>query len=361
MATTVQFGYLDSLLGLTFGYGALANVAATQIRGSITNNAASTSEVLTYEGLTATIGSLFIAMKSVTFTVKAISDIDNTLTIDAYVGTMMVGEMNFSVAGFSPAGIVLAAMPLDALVSQTGGLSALAGSLFVLGIGAAGAKAQTVAFHIGNAYSFILDATVHYATAGHPVLQAGRGPQILIALSGNDTITAGPGRAVIYGGPGNDVLTGGAGNTMIYGGAGTDTIIGGSGMATLTAGSGTDTIIAGTGRTIMIGGDGMDKFVFAPGHTGGLTPATADAIQRFRPWLGDVIDLSAFGAVLPADSTGHLSFIGTAAFDNHAGELRYDVTSSGIALQCDLTGSGTAEVLITMKNITSIAASSFLL
>ena len=361
MATTVQFGELDSLLGMTFGFGALANVLPTQIRGSITTSSASTSEVLTYDGLTATIGNLFIAMANVTFTVTAVSDSDNTLTIDAYVGRALVGELDFSVAGFSPAGIVLAAMPLDSLVSQAGNLPGLAGSLFVLGIGAAGAKGQSVAFEIDNGYSFFPDASVHYATAGHPVLQGGRGPEILIALSGNTTITAGPGRTVIYGGPGNDVLTAGPGNAVIYGGAGTDTIVGGAGTAILFAGSGKDTIIAGTGEAVLIGGTGQDTFVFAPGHTGGLTPPSADSIQHFRPWLGDLIDLTAFDALLPAGTSGHLSFLGTAAFDHHAGELRYDVTSTGIALQGDLTGSGTAQFLITMKNITSIAASSFLL
>jgi Ca2+-binding RTX toxin-like protein len=246
-------------------------------------------------------------------------------------------------------------------VTQATNLPGLAGSLFVLGIDAAGAKSQTVNFTIGTAYSFMIQAGVHFATAADPVLQGGHGAQMLIALSGNTTITAGPGKNVIYGGPGNDVLTGGAGRDMIYGGAGTDTIIGGSGMDILTGGAGTDTIYAGTGRSILIGGTGTDRFVFAPGHTGGLTVETADAIQHFRPVQGDLIDLSAFDALLPAGGTGHLGFIGTAAFDGKAGEVRYDVTSSGLLLECDLTGAGTADFMITLKNIAGLAAADFVL
>lgn len=361
MPTTVNFGNLEGLLGQTFGANALVNTTATLINGTITFSTASPNEQLNYKGLTGTIGGAFIAMKTVSFEVVAVSDTNDTITIDAYVGSSMIAEMNFTVAGFSRAGIVLAAMPLDSLVTQASNLAGLAGSLFVLGPDAAGAKTQSIAFTIGAAYSFIANAGVHYATAANPVLKGFHGPQMLIALSGNDTLIAGGGRTVIYGGPGNDMLIAGTGKDIIDGGAGNDTIIGGSGKDILTGGSGTDTIYAGTGRSIVVGTTGTDKFVFAPGHTGGLTPETADSIQHFRPGHGDLIDLSAFDAHLPAGGPSHLTFIGTAAFDGHAGEVRYDVTSSGLAFEGDLTGAGTAEFLITMKNTFSLAASDFVL
>jgi Ca2+-binding RTX toxin-like protein len=273
----------------------------------------------------------------------------------------MVGRMNFTVAGFSGAGIALAAMPLDSFILQAGNLSGLSGSLFVLGLNAAGAKSQPITYNINNAFTFFPGSAVYYATAANPVLQGTHGKQLLVGLSGDDTITAGSGRTVIYGGPGNDVLTAGAGTDFIYAGPGTTTMNGGSGTSTLTAGSGTDIINAGTGRTIMVGGKGNDTFVFSPGHTGGLTTATADSIQRFRAGIHDVIDLSAFDARLPAGGTGHLHFIGTAAFDGHAGEVRYDVTSAGVTLTADTTGSGTADVMITLKNVFSLSASDFIL
>jgi Ca2+-binding RTX toxin-like protein len=361
MVTTVSLGNLDPLVGLTFGWNALATAAATQIDGSVTTNAASSSEVVSYSGMTGTLGTSFNALKGVTFEVASVSDTSNTLVIDAYVGKAMVGQMNFTVVGFSGTGLALAAMPLDSFILQSGTLSALNGQLFVLGQNPGGAKGQSVGFDIGGASTFFANSAVYYATAANPVLQGGHGKQLLVGLSGNDTITAGPGKTVIYGGPGNDVLTAGAGTDFIYGGAGTDTIRGGAGTDTLTAGSGTDTIIAGTGRTIMVGSSGSDSFVFAPGHTGGLTTATADAVQRFRAGTHDVIDLSAFDAGLPAGGTGHLAFIGTAAFDGHAGEVRYDVTSAGLTITGDLTGAGTADFMLTLKNVFSLSAADFIL
>lgn len=362
MPMSVNLGNLDALVGLKFGPSAFANASASYIDGSITNTAASPNEVLTYGGLTGTVGTAFIAMNSVSYQVVNVSDANNTLTIDAYVGTSLVGAMDFTVCGFSAAGVALAAMPLASLVTQSGNLPGVAGSLFVLGLNAAGAKTQPQTFDIGGTYNFIKGAGVHYATSANPVLQgAATGPQMLIGLSGNDTITAGGGATVIYGGPGNDVLKAGSGADTIIGGAGNDTIYGGSGKDVLHAGSGTAVLSAGTGHADMVGGSGTDTFVFAPGHTGGLTAASADIVQHFVPGAGDMIDLSAFDAMLPAGGTGHLSFIGTAAFDHHAGEVRYDVTSTGVTVWGDINGDGTADFCVTMTKIATLAAHEFVL
>ena len=361
MVQTVSLGNLDSLVGLTLGWNALANASASQINGSVTITSNSTSEVVTYAGMAGTITSAFLPMKTVTFEVASVSDANNTLVLDAYVGTSLVGAMNFTVAGFSGAGIALAAMPLDSFIMQSNNLSGLSGSLFVLGLNAAGAKTQSIAFDVNNAFTFYSGSAVYYATSANPVLLGTHGEQLLVGLSGDDTITAGQGRTVIYGGPGNDVLTAGSGTDFIFGGSGNDTIYGGAGTDTLTAGTGTDIIHAGTGRSIMVGGKGDDTFVFSPGHTGGLTTATSDSIQRFHAGTHDAIDLSAFDALLPTSAAGHLSFIGTAAFDGHAGEVRYDVTSTGLTLTADLTGAGTADLMITLKNVFSLSATDFVL
>ena len=361
MVTTVSWGNLDPLVGLTFGWNARASASATLINGSVTTSSSSTSEVITYSGMTGTLGAAFFNLKNVTFAVVSVSDTANTLVLDAFVGQSMVGQMNFSVVGFSGAGIALAAMPLDSFIEQSGTLSALSGQLFTLGINPGGAKTQSIGFGVGGTFTFFPGSAAYYATSANSVLVGGAGKELLVGLSGNDTITAGPGKTVIYGGPGNDVLTAGAGTDFIYGGAGTDTIRGGAGTDTLTAGPGIDTIYAGTGRTIMVGSSGSDSFVFAPGHTGGLTTATSDSIQRFRAGTHDVIDLSAFDAALPAGGHAHLSFIGTAAFDGHAGEVRYDVTSTGVTITGDLTGTGSADFMITLKNVFSVSAADFVL
>ncbi len=361
MVTTVSLGNLDPLVGLTFGWNAFATAAATLINGSVTVSSTSTSEVITYSGMTGTLGGAFFTLKNVTFEVASVSDTSNTLVLDAFVGKSLVGQMNFTVVGVSAVGLALAAMPLDSFILENGTLSALNGALFVLGVNPSGAKAQSIAFDVDSAFTFFPNSAVYYATSSNPVLQGGHGKELLVGLSGNDTITAGPGKTVIYGGPGNDVLSAGAGTDFIFGGAGTNTIRGGAGTDTLTAGSGIDTIYAGTGRTIMVGGAGSDSFVFAPGHTGGLTTATADSIQRFHAGTHDVIDLSAFDSALPSGGAGHLTFIGTAAFDGHAGEVRYDVTGTGVTITGDLTGGGTADFMITLKSVFGLAAADFVL
>jgi Ca2+-binding RTX toxin-like protein len=361
MVNTVSLGNLDPLVGLTFGWNALASTSVSLINGSVTISSSSTSEQVIYSGMTGMISSAFIPMRTVTFTVASVNDTSDTLVLDAFVGKQLVGQMDFTIAGFSGAGIALVAMPLDSFILQSGDLAGLAGSLFVLGLNTVGAKSQAITYDIGNTYTFFPNAGVYFATAASPVLQAGNGPKMLVGLSGNDTITAGPGKTVIYGGPGNDVLNAGAGTDFIFGGAGNDTIHGGSGHDTLTAGTGTDTILAGTGRAVMVGGNGVDSFVFTPGHTGGMTIATADSIQRFRAGTHDVVDLSGFDSTLPSGGSGHLTFIGTAAFDGHAGEVRYDVTSTGVTLTGDLTGAGVADFMITFKHVFSLSAADFVL
>jgi len=368
MPFSVNAGNIDALVGVTFGSAAFANLSATLIDGSITNSASSPDEVVTYNGTIGTVGTAFFPMKTVSFKVVSVSDTDDSLTLDAFVGTSLVGTMNFTVVGFSAEGIALAAMPLASLVTQSGNLPGLTGSLFELGFNAAGANGTSLDFGIGGTYNFIKGAGIHYATTANPVLQGGNGPQMLFGLSGNDTITAGWGVTIIYGGPGNNVLTAGSGKDTIFGGGGNDLIYGGSGLDVLHGGAGTDRIYAGTGHAVMIGGAGADTFVFAPGHTGGLTAATADVIQHYLPGIGDTIDLSAFDAGLkayaahePVGANGHLTFIGTAAFDHHAGELRYDVTSTGVTLWGDINGDGVADFAITMTKITSLVAHDFVL
>lgn len=368
MPFSVSLGNIDALVGMTFGPAAFANLSATLIDGSITNSASSPNEVLTYNGTIGTVGTAFFPMKTVSIKVVSVSDTDDSLTIDAFVGTTLVGEMNFTVVGFSANGIALAAMPLASLVTQSGNLPGLTGSLFELGFNAAGASGTSVNFGIGDTYNFIKGAGIHYATTANPVLHGGNGPQMLIGLSGNDTITAGWGATIIYGGPGTGVLTAGSGKDTIVAGSGNDTIYGGSGLDVLHGGAGTDVIYAGTGHAVMICGAGTDTFIFAPGHTGGVTAATADVIQHYLSGIGNTIDLSAFDPGLkpyavnePVGAGGHLTFIGTAAFDGHAGELRYDVTSTGVTLWGDINGDRVADFVITMTKVTSLNVHDFVL
>jgi hypothetical protein len=111
----------------------------------------------------------------------------------------------------------------------------------------------------------------------------------------------------------------------------------------------------------MTGGDGADTFVFALGNTGGSSPSTADVINDFSHTAGDHINLSLFDSHLPAGGPTHLTFIGTAAFDGHAGEVRYETVGQNLAIYGDIDGDGTADFCIVAKSISTLVASDFLL
>jgi Ca2+-binding RTX toxin-like protein len=350
---------LDKLVGMTFSADALANVTVTAVDGSITNTTSSPNQVVTYDGTTGTVGSQFLASSNARYIVVDASDSDDTLTIDAYVGSTLAAELDFTVIGLNGGGIGLSTMPVDSLITQSSNLSSLNGTVYLLGLDATGSSGQSLTFTPDTTYALIPSATVAYATSAHPTLTGTTGPEMLIATSGNDTITAGSGRTVIEGGSGTDTFYAGSGIDRIYAGSGDTTIWGGSGKDTLYGGSGETVMHAGTGQTTMVGGSGADTFAFAPGHTGGLLASTADVIEQLHTHYGDVIDLSAFDSELAAGS--HLSFIGTAAFDGHAGEVRYSVSGSTVTIQGDMTGAKLADFTIVVHHSTGLIASNFIL
>lgn len=54
-------------------------------------------------------------------------------------------------------------------------------------------------------------------------------------------------------------------------------------------------------------------------------------------------------------------FIGTAAFSNTAGELRYSVSGGQAQLTGDTTGDGQADFLVVLFGVGSLASSAFIL
>lgn len=238
MPRTVSYGRLDSLLGVSFAASAFVNIAASSVTGSITNNASSPNQVLNYSGMSGTLGKAFLTQAGATFRIVAVNDATDSLTIDAYVGKSLVGELDFTVCGFSAVGIALVSMPIDALVSQANNLDALNGAVFLLGLDATDAINSALNFAIGGAYSFIAGATVRYATGANPAIHGGTGPQLLIGLSGDDTITAGPQKNVIRAGPGTTTIHAGSGADLIYCGSGASTVFGSTGGMTIIGGSG---------------------------------------------------------------------------------------------------------------------------
>ncbi|MEI7796958.1 MAG: hypothetical protein WCI06_10035, partial [Methylococcaceae bacterium] len=136
----------------------------------------------------------------------------------------------------------------------------------------------------------------------------------------------------------NRLLRGTATNDTLIGDIGNDTLIGGLGLDTLTGGLGSDTF----------------KFNNTD-ESGGIK--TRDIITDFNHTEGDKIDLSAIDANSNLADDQTFSFVGSANFTKHAGELHF---TKGI-LEGDTNGDGKADFSIQLNGVTTLVAADFVL
>lgn len=163
-----------------------------------------------------------------------------------------------------------------------------------------------------------------------------------LLLTGTNAID-GTGNAlvnVIRGNESANVISGGAGNDTLYGNGGADTLIG------------------GIGTDHMTGGAGNDTFLFANGEFGGATTATADEIVDFTSGQ-DTIDLSGVDANSLLGGDQAFTLIGTGAFSNAAGELRYEQISGNTYITGDTNGDGIADFMIKIDGSHTFTSSDF--
>jgi Ca2+-binding RTX toxin-like protein len=152
----------------------------------------------------------------------------------------------------------------------------------------------------------------------------------------------------------NDQLTGNAIANQLTGGAGNDTLSGAAGNDHLDGGAGNDFLVGGSGKDTLTGGDGADTFAFksvqdsAPGHE--------DQIIDFSSAQGDHIDLSGIDANTNVAGDEAFGYIGSAAFSDVAGQLRY----ADHFLEGDVNGDGTADFRIHV-NVASLQHGDFVL
>lgn len=145
----------------------------------------------------------------------------------------------------------------------------------------------------------------------------------------------------------------------IYGMGGADTILGAGGADMIDGGAGNDTITGGLGADLLIGGTGADRFVLtAAGESSVPAP---DVIADFNRAEGDKINLSALDANLAAGGNQSFAFIGTAAFSNRAGQLRYEQAGGDTFVSGDVNGDGKADFLIQLDASLTLIGSDFLL
>ncbi|HEV7660388.1 MAG TPA: M10 family metallopeptidase C-terminal domain-containing protein [Allosphingosinicella sp.] len=122
-------------------------------------------------------------------------------------------------------------------------------------------------------------------------------------------------------------------------------------------GSAGDTLIANQVANQLTGNGGADIFKWAASGDSG-TGAAADHILDFLRGT-DKIDLSAIDANPATGVDDAFAFIGTAAFHNVAGEVRYDVTGGSAHVFADVDGNGIADMEIIVNNVTILAGTDF--
>ncbi|MGL4964812.1 MAG: calcium-binding protein [Inquilinus sp.] len=216
----------------------------------------------------------------------------------------------------------------------------------------------------------------------------------LIGNAGANTLTGNAGADLLSGGDGNDVLRGGAGMDVLDGGNGVDFVtyteggvavtvnlatgVGSGGNAqgdsygsieNVNGSTGNDTIIGNAsanvlngwaGKDTLTGGGGADHFAFSSiAHS--VVGANADRITDFSHAQGDQVDLSAIDANTAVSGDQAFTFIGTAAYSDNAGELRYSVVGAVTTIAGDVNGDGTSDFHIQLTGAIGLVAGDFVL
>jgi Ca2+-binding RTX toxin-like protein len=202
------------------------------------------------------------------------------------------------------------------------------------------------------------------------ILNGGAGADTMIGGAGNDTYyvdnagdtmieSAGGGRDRVYttinltlGANLDDLFMRGSAAINATGNAQDNVLRGNSAANVLTGGVGADDLR---------GGGGADTFVWRDGDFAGLTPSTADRIIDFSHAEGDRINLGQVDANTNADGNQAFAFIGTSAFHNVAGELRYEIIGGNTYLTGDTDGDGTADFMIRLDGTHALVSGDFVL
>lgn len=192
----------------------------------------------------------------------------------------------------------------------------------------------------------------------------------LVGTSKNDWLDGGDGHDRHYGGNGNDTLLGRNGNDTLYGekghdklsgGFGDDKLLGGVGNDALYGFAGKDKLTGGAGADALLGGEGADSFIFTSVKDSTVAKSGRDTVRDFSLKQGDKIDLSAIDADTLQAGNQSFSFIGTSAFTNKAGELRYERALGQTYVYGDVNGDGIADFSILINGLHSVVKAYFVL
>jgi Ca2+-binding RTX toxin-like protein len=223
---------------------------------------------------------------------------------------------------------------------------------------------------------------------GNDLLDGGAGTDILVGGTGDDRYLVGSGDTVVeasgegndsvyalssyvltagqhveflaaFNGGGTDALdlTGNELNNVIQGNAGANVLLGAAGSDYLIGLGGADTLDGGEGQDFLVGGAGADVFRFTSVSHSPL--GLADTISDFESGI-DKIDLSAIDADSTTAGDQAFTFLGSGAFTNHAGELRYEQIGGQFHIFGDVDGNGSADLHI-VAYAPALTASDFIL
>jgi serralysin len=208
----------------------------------------------------------------------------------------------------------------------------------------------------------------------------------------NDVLTGSAGANVLRGLNGDDILRGTAGADTLDGGGGVDAAtytesaagvavnltsgigVGGNAAGDILLGienvngsqfndllignAGANVLIGLSGKDTFVGNAGADRFMYtAVGDT--TVGANRDVITDFSHSQGDRIDLAAIDANTVAAGNQAFAFIGSAAFTNVAGQLRFAASGSDTIVAGDVNGDGVADFNIQLTGVIALVAGDF--
>jgi serralysin len=191
-----------------------------------------------------------------------------------------------------------------------------------------------------------VDLYHEYATSGGNREETLLGIENANGTAYDDTLIGADGKNVLRGNNGDDLLDGRAGNDKLYGGNGNDELYGADGN---------DRLYGGKGSDILTGDAGADTFIFTA-LSDSVAGSKRDVIADFNHSQGDQIDLSGIDAIKGGGDDA-FTFIGTDAFSDTAGELRF---KNGV-LYGDIDGDGKADIQIKVDHMSTMHQSDFIL
>lgn len=197
--------------------------------------------------------------------------------------------------------------------------------------------------HLGDAEGDLINGFLN-------VTGSSKGDRIVDTVLG--TVAFGQNDNLFNGAGGNDYLSMGGGNDTALGGWGKDSLFGAIGDDSLNGGLGDDMLRGGLGKDRLTGGFGADFFIFETLADSAAGRALCDTITDFKQAEGDRIDLRLIDAQRGVAGNQLFDFIGTESFDNHKGQLRFDVVDAGIRIYADVNGDAKADFQIFLSGAT---------